>query len=85
MTRFSTAQASGTVTTLGAHVPAERFPGVPPGAATEIRIDEDAYQRLVSAINELGSRAGRVAHGAAAPRARLQLPLRRGCHHHPGT
>jgi DNA-binding CsgD family transcriptional regulator len=43
----------GPVTTLSARVPTERFPRVPPGAATEIRIDEDAYQRLVCAINEL--------------------------------
>jgi DNA-binding CsgD family transcriptional regulator len=46
------------VTTPGAHVAAERFPGMPPGAAAEIRINQDAYQRLVSAINDLALAPG---------------------------
>ena len=46
------------MTTLGARVPVERFPRVPPGAATGISVDEDAYQRLVSAINELALAPG---------------------------
>ena len=44
------------MTTPGRRV--ERFPRVPTGAATGISIDEDAYQRLVSAINELALAPG---------------------------
>jgi DNA-binding CsgD family transcriptional regulator len=43
----------GTVTTLGARVTAEGFPGVPPSAASATRTDATAYRCLVSAINDL--------------------------------
>ncbi len=47
------------MTAPAARVPAEGVPGVlPPGAAAGTEMDETAYQRLVSAINELALAQG---------------------------
>lgn len=46
------------MTTPGTRVPPDQFLGVPRSAATGIRLDDAAHQRLVSAINDLALAPG---------------------------